>query len=235
VPVPAFTKAGEENDAAAGQAIMNVLEQVSQRTGALVLGLDHFGKTAETGTRGTSAKEGSADVVLALLATKSITGEVTDTRLATRKRRSGPSGEEFPFTIRSVDLGVDQHGARVTSLVVEWVKQSPTGKAEEKDRWSKSLRLLRQVLMNVLVDHGVDCRPFPDGPIVRAIDLEIARQEFYRSYPAEGDTEKKKQVARRRAFHRAVTGAQEQGLLAVREINGTTFVWLANARDETPD
>ena len=43
--------------------------------------------------------------------------------------------------------------------------------------------------MNVLVDHGKEQRPYPDGPMVRAVDLEIVRQEFYRCYLAEGDTE----------------------------------------------
>ena len=74
-----FTAAGEENDAATGQIVMNVLERVARNTGALALGTDHFGKKAETGTRGTSAKEGAADVVLALLGDKSITGEVSNT------------------------------------------------------------------------------------------------------------------------------------------------------------
>ena len=93
VAAAGYSKVGEESDAAIGQAIMNVMEEVAQRSGVLVLGIDHFGKSAETGTRGTSAKEGAADVVLALLGAKSISGEITNTRLATRKRRSGPSGE----------------------------------------------------------------------------------------------------------------------------------------------
>jgi hypothetical protein len=231
VAAAGFSKLGEESDAAIGQAIMQVLEQVSQRTGALVLGVDHFGKSAETGTRGTSAKEGAADLVLALLGAKSVSGEVTDTRLATRKRRSGPSGEEFPFTVQSVDLGVDQCGSRITSLVVNWGakgKQQP----DRRERWSKSLRLLRQVLMNVLVDHGREQRPFADGPSVRAVDIEIARQEFYRSYPAEGDAATK-QTVRRKAFYRAVTAAQEQGLVGVRDVGGgITVVWLVNPQDE---
>jgi hypothetical protein len=47
---------------------MSTLTAVSQRTGALVLGLDHFGKVADTSTRGSSAKESYAEVVLALRA-----------------------------------------------------------------------------------------------------------------------------------------------------------------------
>jgi hypothetical protein len=229
-----FTQSGEENDAAAGQVIMNVLGQISQETGALALGIDHFGKNPETGTRGTSAKEGAADVVLALLGTKSISGEITNTLMAARKRRSGPSGEEFHFKVRSVDLGVDRYGSRVTSLVVDWKGEAASGgkPAEPADRWAKSLRLLRQVLMNVLVDHGVEQRPFPDGPLVRTVDIEIVRIEFHRSYVADGDTEQKKQAARRKAFYRAIYAAQAASLVGIRELSGSTLIWLASAKEE---
>ena len=73
---------------------MNTLRQVAGRGGCFVLAVDHFGKAIETGTRGSSAKEGSADVVLALLGDKSVSGEVTNTRLALRKRRGGANGQE---------------------------------------------------------------------------------------------------------------------------------------------
>ena len=231
VAAAGFVKSGDENDAAVGQVIMNVLEEVAQKSGALVLGIDHFGKSAETGTRGTSAKEGAADVVLASLGAKSISGEISDTRLATRKRRSGPSGEEFPFTVQSVDLGVDAHGSQISSLVIRWGAKGKQQPSERRERWSKSLRLLRQVLMNVLVDHGKEQRPFADGPLVRAVDLEIVRQEFHRSYPAEGDAATRHAV-RRKAFYRAIVSAQEQGLIGVREVDAVTMVWLINPQDE---
>ena len=62
----------DANDAAEGQCIMNRLGELSRQTGAFVLAVDHFGKAVETGTRGTSAKEAAADVVLALLAERDI-------------------------------------------------------------------------------------------------------------------------------------------------------------------
>src|SRR5262249_53332146 len=65
-----YAKPGDENDAAVGQMLMNCFSDVSNATGALVLGVDHFGKAADTGTRGTSAKEAAADVILALLGNK---------------------------------------------------------------------------------------------------------------------------------------------------------------------
>jgi hypothetical protein len=82
---------------------MTALRLMSQRTGALVVGIDHFGKVVETGTRGSSAKEGAADLVVALLADRELSGGVKNTRLAVRKQRDGVSGFEVPFTVRMME------------------------------------------------------------------------------------------------------------------------------------
>jgi hypothetical protein len=219
-----YQKDGAENDAAAGQAVMNSLKAVAKRIGCFVFGIDHFGKAIETGTRGTSAKEGSADVVIAMLGDKSISGEVTNTRLALRKRRGGPNGEEHPFTVRVVPMGVDNRGKPMSTLVLDWRAAQDTS-AAAKDRWTKSLRLLRQVLMTILADNGSNRRPYADGPTVRAVDIELVRREFYRQHLADGD-EKQKADARRQAFNRAVKGAQDAGLVAAREVDGMQLVWL---------
>ena len=67
---------GGDNDTAASQRVMNTMRILSQHTGALVVGIDHFGKVVETGTRGSSAKEGAADTVIALLADRELSGGV---------------------------------------------------------------------------------------------------------------------------------------------------------------
>jgi hypothetical protein len=80
--------------------------------------------------------------------------------------------------------------------------------------------------MNVLAtDQARELRPFADGPSVRAIDLEVVRSEFHKSYAADGDATAK-QATRRQAFHRAIRTAQDRSLVGVRDIAGTTFIWL---------
>jgi hypothetical protein len=224
-----YTRPGDENDAALGQILMRALAALSRATGALVVGIDHFGKAVETGTRGSSAKEGRADVVLAIIGDKSITGEVSNTRLAVRKNRAGAGGREISFTTRVVDAGVDRGGEKATTLVIDW--GAPGQGAKEDDwakSWSKSLKLLRRTMMNVLGgDQASEQCPFPNGPTVRAVDIEIVRAEFYKSYPATGDA-KQKQAARRQAFNRAAKMAQEKELIGVRDIGRVTYVWLAS-------
>ena len=62
-----YTRAGEENDAAVGTAVMNVLKAVALATNCFVLGVAHFGKSLEKGIRGNSSREDAGDLVLACL------------------------------------------------------------------------------------------------------------------------------------------------------------------------
>jgi AAA domain len=222
IAAAAYAKVGDENDAALAQKIMSVLSRLSAHAGALVLGLDHFGKAVETGTRGSSAKEGHADVVLAILADRELAGTVTNTRLAVRKLRDGAAGLELPFAAKSIEVGTDPDGDPITRVVIDWQQQT----IKPADAvWPKALRLLRRVLTTVMADHGVDTTPFLDGPVVRAVDVEAVRSEFYRQYPADGD-ERQKATARRQAFYRAVKDAQAKGLVTTREVEGLQLMWL---------
>ena len=122
-----YSRAGDENDNAVGQAIMNVLKAVAQELGCFVLGVDHFGKNLEAGTRGASSKESSADLVLACLGDKELSGSVTNTRLAVRKHRGGRQGQEYPFMLRMVEAPEqDEDGEPITTMVVDWL---PAGAA----------------------------------------------------------------------------------------------------------
>jgi hypothetical protein len=217
-----YEAVGEENDAALGARILNTFERVAQATRALVLAVGHFGKKAETGTRGTGTKEDFADAVLAFLADKSIGGEVTNPRMALRKLRSGRQGQEFPFRVREVELGVNSHGMRETSLIIDWGADPEARAQREAGVWPRHLRLLQRVLAKALTEHGTKVSELTSW---RVVDVERVREEFYAVYPADGDTPAAKQAARQKAFRRALEGAQGRGLLDVREVGATIYVW----------
>lgn len=232
ISATAFSKAGDENDSAVMGTVMKRLALLGERTGSLVLAIDHFGKDPNTGTRGSSSKEGVAHTVLAMLGERSMAGEVTNTRLAARKVRSGPSGREIPFRPRVVDMGHDYNGRTLTSLVLDWAPDRTAAKPKDAGDWTKSLHLLRRTLMSVLAtDQASMQRPFADGPLVRAADLEIVRGEFYRLQLAEGDAEAKREH-RRKAFRRALDNAQSRDLIGLCEIGTVTFVWLTKPGGE---
>jgi hypothetical protein len=228
----AYDRTGQENDTAANKIIMRHLADAAKGAHVFIMAIDHFGKAVETGTRGSSSKEDDADVVLALLGEKAIDGSVSNTRMAIRKRRNGSNGDTFPFTPRVVSMN-DGFSilSSTTTLVIDWntsgEAERPAGQKTKKDGWTaKSLRLLRQTMMNILADCGVNERPFPNGPTVRVVKIELVRAEFCKSYPADGDATTKA-ATRRQAFGRAIKEAQAKSLVGIRDIGGETFVWLA--------
>jgi hypothetical protein len=205
---------------------MNRLNALGRATGAVVLAVDHFGKAVETGTRGTSAKEASADFVLAFLADRAVNGTVSNTCMAVRKLRGGATGAVTPFDLREVDIG---DGA--TTCIIEWkADREPQSKMKgtsNKNPW-QSLKVFRSSVETALAENGKLTQPFGnDGPKVRSVPLHFVRNEFVAGYPADGETEEQKQDAKRKAFKRNLESARNKNLVCFRDIGGTDHIWLA--------
>jgi AAA domain len=228
-----YTRGGEDNDSAIAKIIERTFRAAAKACGLFILGVDHFGKDASVGTKGSSGKEDDVDVILAALGDKDITGQVSDTRLCLRKRRSGANGQELAYNMRVVDMGIDQYGSPMSTLVLDW-ETKPVGSDKlprpPKDLWQKkaALRLLRKSLMAIATDQGRDFFPADDKPPVQAVDERLVRQEFYTRFLAEGTPEQKADT-RRKAFKRAVDEAQRDELVGVREDeDGVTWIWMTS-------
>jgi hypothetical protein len=236
-----YSRAGDEYDNAVGQAIMNVLKAVAQELKCFVLGIDHFGKSLEAGTRGASSKESSGDLVLACLGDKHLSGSVTNTRLAVRKHRGGRQGQEYPFTLRMVEAPEkDEEGDPITTMVVDWLPAgAAAAEASAPDIWAQPRRQdqrtavlrLKRVLMTILAEQGVNLSIPPDGPTVRMVDQELVRKEFYVSTLAEG-TPKQKRQFRYAQFKRALDWAEQEQLISIGEIDEVTYIWLTRPDPE---
>ncbi|SHG80841.1 AAA family ATPase [Bradyrhizobium erythrophlei] len=216
----------DHNDAAEGQLVMNRLNELGRATGAFVLAVDHFGKDASTGTRGTSAKEASADVVLATLADRDLNGTLSKTRMAVRKLRGGKTGEEFPF-----DLNVVPAGFGETTCTIGWravQEASDSGATSEKVRWPKALRVFRTSMQAMVVEHGKSITPYGgEGPTVMAVALDVVRTEFIKAYPVGDGDAREQKAAKRTAFNRAIKDARAMELIISREIVGVDLLWFA--------
>jgi hypothetical protein len=226
-----YTKLGADSDTAITQRLMNVLKLAGIKLNCFVLGIDHFGKDVERGTRGAIAKESSGDLVLSLLGDRELSGRVLNTRLVVRKVRGGRTGEEYPFGVREVKSPEpDEDGDPVTTLVIEWGQQQPQPAGPSSDPWEDSRQaetrqamvLLKRVLMAKLAEAGQE---LAIEPPVRGIDREIVRTEFYAQTPVDG-TRHEKQEIRRKRFNRALERACEKQLIGVREIDEITYLWL---------
>ena len=237
-----YARAGDESDPAAAQAVMNVLKALAQTLGCFVLGVDHFGKNVEAGTRGASSKESASDLVLACLGDKSLNGSVTNTRLAVRKNRGGQQGQEHPFTLRVVEAPEpDEDGEPITSMVVDWQPQSPGGNQARPgpDPWAQSRRQdqraavlrLKRLIMGAMAEHGVEREFPPGGPTVWMIDQQVVRELFFSQTPADG-TPKQRADFRRQQFNRARDWAEAQELIASHEIDDVVYLRLCSHKPE---
>ena len=238
-----YSTPGAENDNAINQALMNTMRMVAQALGCFVLGVDHFGKQIETGTRGSSAKEASADLVLACLGERELSGRVLNTRLAVRKNRGGPQGQEAPFVLREVESEeLDEDGESTTTRVVDWQSGPGASQGPPNDPWEQSrqssLRTtalrLKRILMSVLAARGVDLPIAPNGPVVRMVDQAILRSEFYAQTPSDGTPEQKAWLQRKQ-FNRIRDWAEAQQLIGIREIGGQTHFWLTRPEPTQQD
>ena len=163
---------------------MGVLHALARATGAAVIGLDHFGKDGTRGTRGSSAKEGSADFVLALLGERDEDGAVSDLRMALRKVRGGATGRPTPFSLKVVSMGIDEDNDPVTSCVIEWGEAGGYVRPEKAKRELPSTRLL------------LGCDRLSGRPTQTRDEV---RDAFWKVFPRDKSDE-----ARRGAFFRGI-------------------------------
>jgi len=255
-----YARAGDENDPAAGQAVMNVLKAIAQAIGCFVLGIDHFGKSMEAGTRGASSKEASGDLVLACLGEKELSGSVINTRLAVRKNRGGRQGQEYPFMLRVVEAPQsDEDGEPVTTMVVDWLPPGAAGAPPPPDDpWIAGCRQeeqragmsrLKRVLLTALAEHGVEL-PMPSATDVRNSDVPIGdelrtrvadtpvvrmvNQEIVRQgfYLCSPEDPRQTQHSR---FTRARDRAEQKGLIGALNIDDVTYLWLPRPDPDEED
>jgi hypothetical protein len=216
----------DENNAAEAQKVMNVLQRLARTTGALVIAIDHFGKNKDVGTRGSSAKEASADAILALEAKVNENGQVEWRKMSIRKLRGGAQGDVFPFTLAEANFGADEDGEPETTRVVRFLDDELPAVATKADRW-KGAKNLQEALHVALGMERQQVRPFgQEGPHVHATLLRIVRHEFHAAYGSAEDDPKKRKEAAKKQLQRELKAARDAGLIATRVIDGKEFIWL---------
>ncbi len=193
----AASNSTSDDDNAEWAKIMALMERYAKATGTAVVGVDHYGKNQEVGTRGASAKEANADFVLSTLAERALSGEVRNTRLALRKLRDGPQGFELPFLGRLVDMGVDRHGLPVTSRVIDW-------KVTQQKRKTATETAIEHALATAIDEHGETIQV--EGAEVRAANKNWVRQAFKQAYLSFKPTVSTEAV--KKAFQRALVDTE---------------------------
>jgi hypothetical protein len=181
-----------EDKAAQVQRVVSGLFKLSDATGALVIGVDHYGKDQGAGLRGSSAKRGHVETVLSCLGDRDKNGNgddrLTNLRLKFEKIRDGEEGRIIPYRLKTVDWGLDEDGDPVTTCVVRW---EPNRKQQAKPKGRASYR-----------------PPKTDVTLARAIkevglpaDMEVLKAAFYKYHGGSNH-------AANTAWHRAVANEE---------------------------
>jgi hypothetical protein len=154
-----------------------------------------------------------------------------------------------------VDLGADEDGKPVRTVVMDWTHGTTAAEAPAPDDpWIAGCRQdnqkavmsrLKRVLLAVLAEHGTE-RPIPsethvrnsppigdefrtpvlDAPVVRLVDQQLVREAFARCTP-----EDPRQTIHDR-FKTARDRAEHLGLIGIGNIDGATFLWLTRLEPE---
>jgi AAA domain-containing protein len=180
----------------------------------------------ETRPRGHTSLPGAVDAQLAVMRE----GDVAI--VTVEMMRDGPEDTVVSSRVESVDVGHDQNGKTLTSLVV--VPYDGTVVAGSPGAgWTLALKVYREALREALLVHGEIIKEHddPHAPPARAVNREYVRQEFYGTFQASGETEDQRQESRRKKFGRDGEAAQAKGLIRVRVMSapdGRTMIWPVN-------
>jgi hypothetical protein len=199
-------------------AYVRAAEAVRDAFKCVVVIVHHCGLD-ETRPRGHTSLPGAVDAQLAVVR------QDTMVTVTVEMMRDGPEGTVVTSAVEVVEVGQDANGKTLTSLVVVPCDGTPV---HMKGGWPKSLREFQRALGDTLKDHGEVIHELADehSPRARAADLEKVREEFYRTYPAKGETAKQQQDARKHAFTRSVKVANRDELIRVRVLpDGRQMAW----------
>ena len=165
---------GSENDSAdMGKYIQNIFE-LKVRYNCHVMIIHHSGKDKSKGSRGHSSLRAAVDTEI----------EVEDEgsfRTATcKKQRDMENGKQVAFTLRGVDLGLDDENDPITSCVVEHADVDLATLKKSRVRKGTTL-IAKQALDEAIAKHGrkmADTENYPASR--RVVSVDVWRNEFFK-------------------------------------------------------
>ncbi|WP_306114188.1 MULTISPECIES: helicase RepA family protein [unclassified Roseovarius] len=201
---------GDENTAKDMGAFVRNIDFIRAQTGAHIMVIHHSGKDTSKGARGSGSLRAAVDTEIEL--TRS--GNVI--MAETRKQRDMPTGQVFAYTLRGVEIGIDEDGDKVTSAVVE--QTDPVAKTIKITGQQK---IALQALDDALAHHGTKQHGdmFPDNR--NCVSTDIWKEFCTRHALSDGESDS----ARRKAFFSAKKGLQEKEVIRIVD----DYVWRCGA------
>jgi hypothetical protein len=208
---------GSENKDVDMGAYVRAAEAIRDRFGCVVIIVHHCGYD-DTRPRGHSSLPGAVDAQLAVIRQEAV---ITVT---VEMMRDGPEDTQVVSAVEVIEVGQDQNGKILTSLVVV---PSDADAADGHSGWPRGLRVFYAALKSALTAKGEMFQPDPGTLPVRAVSQGEVRERFYKTYAEAEEDDKKRQYKLRKAFIRALGDAQSQGVILVRHLgNGQVMLWM---------
>jgi AAA domain len=219
--------AAEENGIGMAAFVGNA-ERLAQHFECLVLGVHHvgLGEDAQKRPRGWSGLGGALDVQILC----ERPGDEKRATLTVQKLKDEQDGICFEARLQRVVVGVDKNGKDASTLVVDEVVEIEARAAKETvgKRVPPSQRLLSQIIAQAIEEAGETFRPFLDGPLVRGVCDERARERYYIAIAEKADPDDdpgKVAGRKRKKFNRAIKGELDAKRLTAKMVEGRRLLW----------
>ena len=212
---------GNENASEDMGALVVNMDAIRTATKACVMFIHHSGKDQAKGARGHSSLQAAIDTEIEVVA------EDGSAKTATVvKQREMRKGDVFPFTLRVIELGANQHGEAVTTCLVDYGEnQAPGGATDRSRRLKGHTKRALEVLADLVNTSGqAGHAGTPAGAL--SVPDKWWRERFYERAMPGAEPE-----ARKKAFQRASTDLLNAH--AVGFDNGR--VWIPSIREVPKD
>ncbi len=146
---------GDENSAADMTALIRNLDAIREATGAHIMLVHHTGKDSARGARGHSSLRAATDTEI------EVQNEDGNRAAIVSKQRDYQGGEIFAFSLKSIELGIDQDGDEVSSCVV--VEADESEFKQRKRKLTKNQKVLAETFDQLAAEIG---KPNPGGPMM---------------------------------------------------------------------
>jgi hypothetical protein len=203
---------GEENGSGAQMFMANMTE-IAQAFGCVSIAVHHTGRSDDERTRGHSSLDGNPDFQwLVKRSDQSMTSRVTLKKIKDGKHVDAA----FDVRLAVADLGTDEDGDEITSLVVDEITEAAT---EGDPKGSNKLNPKQQAFMDLMDrvandGHKQVTRFEIDGPMLDAVPNEMVRKLWIeeRALPDE-----KNAIANaERAYNRVRGELVDKGLIRIK-------------------
>lgn len=203
-----------------GRVVVNA-GMIQQLTGAHVMFVHHTGKDAARGARGHSSLRAATDTEIEISRMEG--SDFANVRVT--KQRDLEGGQEYAFTLKRVEVGINRRGKVITSCVIRPVETRP--KEASRKPLSAQMQIALDALRDTIAEYGERVQPtsgMPEIMCARLVRWDALCRSRHLSDGAKPDSH-------RTAMKRAMEILVQRGFAS---IHGD-FVWLLGPVGLTPD